>query len=369
MRPVYSIALVFFSLSLNAQSISLPPSGDNQKCSITQWIGLASVTITYNSPNVTGPNGEDRRGKIWGGVVPYGFTDNNFGIAKKMPWRAGANENTTIAFSHDVKVEGKSIEAGTYGLHMIPGKDKWVIIFNKNYSSWGSYFYNESEDALRVEATPKQCPFTEWLSYDFVEKKPAYTLACLKWEELMVPFKIEADIIGIYLENIRQELQNSQGFNWQNWVAAVDFCIENNTNLEEAVLWADYAIEAPFVGTRNFETLSTKALLSLHMDNTDLADQLFNEAIDQHSSSMTKVHNLGRRLIGMGHAKKALEIFELNHEKYPNDNFTTIVGLARGYEAVGKTKKAIKHYILAAEHAPEGQKDYYLGLATILKDK
>ena len=140
------VSLSLIVASANAQSISLPPSGDNQKCSITQWIGMASVTITYNSPDVTGPGGEDRRGKIWGGVVPYGMATNNFGTAKKMPWRAGANENTTITFSHDMKVEGKDIKAGTYGLHMIPSAEKWTIIFNKNSGAWGSYFYNEKDD-------------------------------------------------------------------------------------------------------------------------------------------------------------------------------------------------------------------------------
>ena len=140
MKTAYLLIFTFFSVKLFGQSISLPPNGNNQKCSITQWIGLASVTITYNSPDVTGPNGENRIGKIWGGVVPYGFSDNNFGTAKKMPWRAGANENTTIVFSHDMRINGKRIKAGTYGLHMIPGKDKWVIIFNNNYSSWGAIF-------------------------------------------------------------------------------------------------------------------------------------------------------------------------------------------------------------------------------------
>ncbi len=367
-KSFYAITFLFLCNTLVfSQSISLPPSGDNQKCSVTQWIGLASVSITYNSPDVAGPNGEDRKGKIWGGVVPYGLSNNNFGTAKKMPWRAGANQNTTITFSHDMKVEGKSINAGTYGLHMIPGEEKWTIILNNNSTSWGSYFYDESKDALRVEVVPATSSYTEWLTYDFIEKKPTYTIACLKWEELMVPFKIEADVVNLYLAKIRQELQNSPGFTWQNWVSAVDFCMTNNVNLEEAKLWADYAIEAPFVGEKNFETLSTKARLLFVQNQNEDADAALNSAIQEPTATMVKIHNLGRQLIVMGKADKAMEVFEMNKKKNPDDNFTTIVGLARGYEATGKTKQAIKHYKMAAENAPEGQREYYLGLAKNLE--
>jgi hypothetical protein len=369
MKTIFYLLITFglFISRANAQSITLPPNGDNQKCSVTQWIGIASVTITYNSPDVTGPGGEDRRGKIWGGVVPYGLAANNFGTAKKMPWRAGANENTTISFSHDMKVEGKEIPAGTYGLHMIPGVENWTIIFNKNSGAWGSYFYNEKDDVLRVEASPVSNAYTEWLTYDFIEKKPTYTIANLKWEELRVPFKIEADVINIYLTKIREELQNSPGFTWQNWVAAVNFCLQHNANLDEALLWADYAIEAPFVGERNFETVSTKGVLYLKMDRTDEANALIKEAVDEPTSSMVKIHNLGRQLIEIGYAKDAMEVFELNQRKYPEDKFTTMVGLARGNEAIGKKKQAVKYYEIAAENAPEGQREYYLGLAAELE--
>lgn len=360
---VISLAIVFATQVAFSQSISLPPSGDNQKCSISQWIGLVTVTITYNSPDVTGPSGEDRTGKIWGGVVPYGLVDNNFGTAKKMPWRAGANENTTITFSHDVKIENRDISAGTYGLHMIPGKEKWIIILSKNASAWGSYFYKELDDAIRVEVDPKENEYTEWLSYDFIEKKPTYTMAALKWEKLLIPFKIEADVINLYLSEIRKELQSSPGFTWQNWVAGVNFCLDNNVNLDEALLWSEYAISAPFVGRRNFTTLTTKANLLLELGRDKDADLLIREAIDEPSATLTDIHMFGRTLLNEGRAEKAMEVFKLNEKKYPEDKFTTSVGLARGYEALGKNKQAVRYYRLAAENAPGGQRDYYLQLA------
>ena len=90
--------------------LTLPPSGDNQKSSVTQFIGsVAKVTIDYGSPGV-----RQREGKIWGQLVPWGLAPNNFGSAKEMPWRAGANENTTFEFSHDVLIQGKPLAAGKY---------------------------------------------------------------------------------------------------------------------------------------------------------------------------------------------------------------------------------------------------------------
>src|SRR5688572_16984755 len=121
MKKFLAIALLVLIGSKSfsqGQTLTQPPSGGNQKSSITQWIGPASVTINYSSPNVTAPNGDDRKGKIWGGPAHYGFIDQGFGTSKAAPWRAGANGNTTVTFSHDVKIEGKDLKAGTYGLFL-----------------------------------------------------------------------------------------------------------------------------------------------------------------------------------------------------------------------------------------------------------
>ncbi len=118
-----------------------PPSGNNQKASVTQYIGPVRVNIDYSSPAVHGPDGKDRRGQIWGKLVPYGLTDLGFGNRKPAPWRAGANENTVFEVSHNVQIEGKPLAAGRYGLHMIAGPEEWVLIFSKDANAWGSFYY------------------------------------------------------------------------------------------------------------------------------------------------------------------------------------------------------------------------------------
>src|ERR1700681_4739474 len=123
------VLMTALALSARAQIISrlaIPPSGNNQRASITQQIGPVTVTIDYSSPAVHGPDGKDRRGQIWGKLVPYGLTDLGFGNGKPAPWRAGANENTVFSISNDVMVEGKPLAAGHYGLHMIAGPEDWT---------------------------------------------------------------------------------------------------------------------------------------------------------------------------------------------------------------------------------------------------
>src|SRR5438270_10101880 len=96
--------------------MTLPPSGNNQRAFISQHIGPVEVSIDYSSPAVHGPDGKDRRGQIWGKLVPYGLTDLGFGNGKPGPWRAGANENTVFAVSDDVAVNGQRLPAGRYRL-------------------------------------------------------------------------------------------------------------------------------------------------------------------------------------------------------------------------------------------------------------
>jgi hypothetical protein len=166
-----------------AQASKVPAS---MKASVSQKLGVdTDVTITYSRPGVKGR-------KIWGELVPYGMAPGNkYSKDKPYPWRAGANENTTIEFNKDLLVEGQKLPAGKYGLHMIPSENDWVIIFNKNNSSWGSYSYNAAEDALRVTVTPAKAPFQEWLVYGFDDLQGTAATAYLHWESLKVPFKIK----------------------------------------------------------------------------------------------------------------------------------------------------------------------------------
>ena len=341
-----------------AQTLSQPPSGDNQKSSITQWIGPVKVNITYSSPDVTGPNGEDRKGHIWGEVVHYGFIDQGFGTSKAAPWRAGANENTTITFSHDVKVEGKDLKAGTYGLFLaIEKTGPWTWIFSKNSTSWGSYFYNDEEDALRVAVTPLDAPHNEWLTFGFEDRLPNAASAYLRWDNKRVPFKIEVpNVTELYVSKMREELRSSPGFDYRNWSTAAQYCAQNKINLEEALTWADAAMSPTIGGVEDFNGLSTKANVLRAMGREADAIPIMDKAIKIPNTPVGAIHQYARGLLSGGQKEKAMEVFQYNAKIHPEDKFTTNVGLARGYTALADKKNAIKHWELAIKNIPADQK-------------
>mgnify|MGYP003641573114 CR=1 FL=1 len=342
--------------TLGFSQISSPPSGGNQKSAVTQYMGLVSVTITYNSPDVTGPGGQDRAGKIWGQLVPYGLTNLQFGQStdeNPSPWRAGANENTTIQFSHDVSIEGKPLKAGTYGLHMIPGETEWTVIFSNNSSSWGSYFYNPEEDALRVKVTPAANEYNEYLTYEFDERKQDQCLVSMEWENLKVPFKISVPNLNeLYVQQIEEELRGSAGFNYQNLVTAANFAVSNNVALDKAEQWANAAVSAPFVGQENYTTLSTQATVLLALGKTDEAKAAMKKAIFHPTANVFQIHQTGRALIAQDKDDFALQVFKWNAERFPK-TWPINVGLARGYSANGDYSKALKHAEMALKVAPD----------------
>jgi len=359
MKKYLSITLLLFAICVaHAQKLSLPPSGDNEKSSITQGIGPVSVTINYSSPDVHGANGEDRTGHIWGELVPYGFTDQGFGSSKAAPWRAGANENTTITFSHDVTVEGQPLKAGTYGLFLATDKDgPWTWIFSNNSTSWGSFFYDQKEDALRVNVKPQDATYTEWLTYGFEDRKPTSTQAYLQWENKKITLKIGVPSVNdLYLTKIREELKNSQGFDYRNWMTAAQFCVQNKVNLEEGLTWAEAAVSLPFIGKEEFATLMTKANVLDALGKTTEAETVMAKAIKLSSASVMDIHQYGRSLQAAGKKEKAFEVFKLNRQMHPDDKFTTYVGLARGYTAIDDKKNAIKNWEIAIKNIPEDQK-------------
>ena len=361
-RPLLA-ALAIASLVCSgafAQLASLPPDGDNQRSTVTQQIGAVTVTIDYHSPDVHGPDGKDRRGKIWGELVPYGMIDEAFGTCSQCPWRAGANENTTFTVSHDVKIEGQPLPAGSYGLHMIPAKEgDWTLIFSKNNHNWGSFFYDPSEDQLRVKVKPAKSDYHEWLTYEFTDRDPDHATVALMWEDIQVPWNINVDnMTDLVLAGLRQDLRTSTGFQWQNWERAARYAIAQK-RANEAMEFATGATNFTFIGQENFRTLSTLADAQELAGKTAEATATRQKAINHGTATAIDLHQYGRRLQNAGKKEDALRVFELNAKRHPNE-WPVNVGLARGYSAVGRYKDALKYAKLALPQAPDEQNKKFL---------
>jgi hypothetical protein len=352
--PLALAAILAAPASAQFGGLTLPPSGDNQYSSVTQGIGPVRVSITYNSPDVRGPQGEDRRGKIWGALVPYGLSDLGFGTCgKDCPWRAGANENTVFTVSHDVTVEGQPLPAGSYGLHFIPAADEWTVIFSKNHTSWGSYFYDAKEDALRVQVKPSKGEYNEWLTYEFTDRKADRATVALKWEDLQVPFTVAVpDVTELYFDQIRRELRSSPGFTWQNWNAAAQFTLQTQKHLDEGLGWAQRAVNPQLGGQETFGTLSTLSALQALNGKADDARKTMERAIALPSANPAEVHQYGRQLQGQGRNQDAMKIFEANAKRFPNQ-WPVNVGLARGHMALGRKAEALAAARAAVAQAPD----------------
>ncbi len=350
MKKVFTLifALLITATFLQGQNIKTPPA--SKKAAVIEYIGLSKVAISYHRPGVKG-----RDGKIFGGtVVPYDG-------GNPFPWRAGANENTTMYFQNDVTINGHDLPAGKYGFHAIAAEDEWTLIFSKNNHSWGSYFYNEEDDALRVTVKPTSCQFTEWLSYDFVNQTDNSADIRLRWEKTQVSFTVGSDVHAVTMAGIEKQLEGLDGFNSRSYAAAAQYCLGANKDLDKALAWSDRSMDPNFGGQKNFQTVSTRAMLLDKMDKTEDAEAAFNEALAM--GSMQELHFFGRGFIQAEKPEKAMKIFKYNREKNPDDKFTTVVGLARGNMALGEYKTAAKHFKAAAENAPQGQAQFYEDLA------
>ena len=349
---VFAILMVL-SLEVFAQLPSAPPGGGNQKSIVRQYMGaVAYIEVTYNSPDVAG-----REGQIWGQLVPYGLNNLGFGAStadNPSPWRAGANENTTIEFSHPVKVQGNDLAAGRYGFHVIPQEEgPWTLIFSRETNAWGSFFYTPEEDVLRVEATPEESAFNEYLTFVFSNRKVDETTLELQWENLKVPFTISLQNANdVTLAAIESDLKGNAGFNSNGWVTAANWALGAGYQ-EKALTWADAAINLPFIGQRNFNTLSTKAAILRAMGKNQESFVLMDEAIKMPGVGAFQIHAYGRQLIAAGEKEKALEVFKYNH-KQNEGAWPTNYGLARGYSATGDYKSALKHLEVAKTKVPAG---------------
>ncbi|GMN08995.1 hypothetical protein MTsPCn9_05490 [Croceitalea sp. MTPC9] len=347
MKKFYSrlsviVLLAIFGITseINAQ-LDLPRG--SQKAKVAQRIGITDIAIMYSRPSVG-----DR--EIWGQLVPYGMNNLGFGTAKESPWRAGANENTIFKTTHDIKVEGQMLPAGKYGLHMIVNEDDSVtIIFSKNHGAWGSYFYDPSEDVLKVNVTAQEIPHVEQLKYEFNDVDATSAVASLNWEKKQIPFKVEVGVTDIVLADIRSKMQTQPGFNRQTWEQAANYALNNGGDLGEAMGWIDAAIAGQFFSQKTFNNMGIKAQILMKQGKMSEAMAIMEEAMPM--GTVFQVHGYGRQLITARQKDKALEVFKWNAKTH-KDTWPVHYGLARAYSAKGDHKSTLKHLKIALNNAP-----------------
>lgn len=347
--PKQFIGILITASLLLSQNLTLPRASLNSV--LKQTIGISSVEINYSRPNVNNR-------EIWGQLVPYGLSAAFNG--NTIPWRAGANENTTIEFSHDVHIEGKALKAGIYGLHMIPGKEKFEIIFSSDYKAWGSFNYDPSNNVLKVSVKPQKADAVQSLRYESDHLTRSSAEFSLRWEKLKIPFKVEFNTNKIVVENLAQELKGAAGFNSQNFANAAQFCIDNNISLDQAELWLNRSMAQG----RNLRGLVALSQLQDIKGNKKEAEKLIAEALE--IGSENDLNTLGYQMMAAQKIKLAFRIFKMNTEKNPN-SWNVFDSLAEYYNTTGDRPNAKKYYSQALAKLPKTDTTNKNRIETILK--
>jgi len=332
MHRIRLLVLLFPLLSIaglcNAQTVMLDLPRQSQHAVVMQRIGITDITVNYHRPLANGR-------QIWGKVVPYGEV-----------WRAGANENTTVTFTDPVTIEGKPLDKGTYGLHMIPGENQWTVIFSKMSTAWGSFSYKQDEDALRVTVKPQTTDLHDALSYDFDDVKPDSAVVTLRWDKVAVPFKVEVKVNDIVETSIHRQTRGLNQYYWETWDDLAGYFLASKTNLDEALKDEDKSIQAE----ERYDNLLNKSNILQAMGRKDDATVFRNKALEK--ASAQQLYFYGRQLQGEKKQEEAFALYRSNAKKFP-DYWTSHVGLARVYSGQGDFDKAVKEMQAALTGVPD----------------
>lgn len=321
MRRILLAGLVLLgapaALPAQAPQLILPKA--SPRATVSQTVGLTDITITYDRPGVNGR-------QIWGALVPWDSV-----------WRAGANENTVIAFSSPVRVGDTDVPAGRYGLHMIPSRPEWTVILSHQANAWGSFSYDPGEDLLRVKVTPTKGDFHERLLYTLDDPGQGTVMATLRWDTLAVPLAIQVDAKRVVADSLREQLRGLGRFFWQPWNQAAAWCAANETNLQEATTWADRSIAI----NENFTNLRVKAALLDKQGDVAGAKALLQRSLAV--ASEADMNTYGYLLMGQDKVDSAVVVFQKNVKDYPK-SWNVYDSLGEAYAAKGDKKKAREQY-------------------------
>lgn len=324
-----SLLMLFAGTAVAQQNLTVPRASPH--ASVSQTVGLTDLTFDYHRPAVN-----DR--EVWGALVPWG-----------QVWRAGANDNTTFTTSSPITVGGQTLDAGTYGFHMIPNENgAWTAIFSETNSAWGSFSYDESEDAARVSVSPREAPMQERLSYRFDDPTNTSVTAVMHWERMEVPIPISVNTPEVVLASMEREMRSLPRFGWQGWNQIATFAMQNDLRLTEALGWAEQSVSM----NRNFTNMMTVAGIKEKLGQTQEAEAMRAEAMGL--ATENEMNNYGYQLLGQGRTAEAVAVFRKNMEDHP-ESWNVYDSYAEGLAAQGNTAEAIAQYEKARSMAPEAQ--------------
>ncbi len=328
--PLLIAALLVLAGPVAAQPLLTVPRA-SPHASVTQRVGLTDLTIDYHRPAVNGR-------AVWGALVPW-----------DQVWRAGANDNTTLTTSSPVTIGGQRLDAGTYGLHLIPSEaGPWTLILSTTHTAWGSFSYDPAEDAVRAAVTVRAAPMQERLAFRFDDPTDDAVTAVLHWEKVEVPIPVSVDTPEVVLASMEREMRGLPRFGWQGWNQIAAYAAQHDRRLDEALGWAEQSVAM----TRTFTNTMTVAGLQDALGRS--AETGATRASAMALATEAELNAYGYQLLGQGRTDEAVALFRLNTEQHP-DSWNVWDSYAEGLAAQGDTAGATAQYETARRLAPTAQ--------------
>jgi hypothetical protein len=216
-----AILLTLGSVSVAQAQLKIPAASPLQ--TTKQGFALGDITLEYSRPATKGRT-------VFGDLVPY-----------DKVWRTGANATSKITFSSDVKLEGKEVKAGTYGLFTIPGKSSWEVMLSKDLALGANVgAYNKENEVVRVQVKPTTLTNkAETFTINIADIKPNSAVLEIMWDKIRVPVAITADIDQTIMKNIEASLASDK----PAYFDAASYYYDTNRDLKQALNWMNKATE------------------------------------------------------------------------------------------------------------------------------
>jgi hypothetical protein len=220
-KIIFVLAMIIANYAIEAQ-VKTPQA--SPKSTLTQVVGLTNVEIVYSRPSSKGRD-------VFNNLVPFG----------KL-WRTGANENTTITFSDDVVIDGKTLAKGKYALYTTPRADNWEIVFYSDTSNWGNpETWDEAKVALRTNAKPEMLGRNvESFTIGINNLDNNFAHLELSWEKTLVAIKFEVPTQKTATASIEKVLAGPAA---GDYYSSAQYLFQSNGDLTKALTYIDKALD------------------------------------------------------------------------------------------------------------------------------
>jgi hypothetical protein len=231
-KIILGLVLSFLSVGMNSQ-VKTPQS--SPKAVVSQMVGLTEVELEYSRPSAKGRT-------VFGNLVPFGSM-----------WRTGANANSTISFSEDVVIDGKSLKKGKYAIFTIPKVDSWEVLFYSKTDNWGNpEDWNEADVALRTNVKPEFLNRNvESFTIEINNLDNNFAHLNLIWEKTLVAVKFEVPTQKMAMASIEKTLAGPTA---GDYFSSAQYFFQSNGDLNKALEYCNKALELnkdkPFWYTR-----------------------------------------------------------------------------------------------------------------------